>query len=196
MISIGEQTIVQIFDKIYKRILTLSAPAVIRYINGLFHKDYPLDSRIGYHWTENIKDNLDKTISDNFLSINETDKFHSEVQIDSDSTIIIRIFEYGFQDALKYKIVDRKQITLKFPEQKIIFLEHRRKSPESVSMVIIFPDKSRHAYTVPVMNFLSYSIDELDRLNLIILIPLYLLKLRKEVIMNKKTIMSVPVRAN
>jgi hypothetical protein len=147
MIFISEQAIAQIFDKIYKRMLTLSTPAVIRYINGLFHKNYPLDSRLGYHWTENIKDNLEKTISDNFLSINETDKFHSEIQIDSDSAIIIRVFDYGFQDALKYKIVESKQIILNFPEQKIIFLEHKRKTPESISMVINFPDKTKHVYT-------------------------------------------------
>ena len=33
-----------IFDRIFKRIITLSSPTVINFINGIFEEDYPLDS--------------------------------------------------------------------------------------------------------------------------------------------------------
>jgi hypothetical protein len=46
------QEINQIFDKTFKKILTLSSKAVIRFVNGLFGTDYPLDSTITYNWTE------------------------------------------------------------------------------------------------------------------------------------------------
>jgi len=41
-----------IFDKVFKKILTLSTKAVINLINGLFGTDYPEDSTITYNWTE------------------------------------------------------------------------------------------------------------------------------------------------
>ena len=48
----------QIYDKAFKRILTLSDKAVINLINGLFDTDYPTNSRITYNWTERFKENL------------------------------------------------------------------------------------------------------------------------------------------
>ena len=42
----------QIYDKAFKRILTLSDKAVINLINGLFGTDYPTNSKITYNWTE------------------------------------------------------------------------------------------------------------------------------------------------
>lgn len=42
-------TIYQIYDKIFKKILTLSSTAVINLINGLFQTNYPTDSTIKYN---------------------------------------------------------------------------------------------------------------------------------------------------
>ncbi len=44
--------IVHIYDRMFKKILTLSARAVIGLINGLFGTEYPPDSTITYNWTE------------------------------------------------------------------------------------------------------------------------------------------------
>lgn len=40
-----EKKIHQIYDKVFKKILTLSEISVINLINGLFGTDYPTDSR-------------------------------------------------------------------------------------------------------------------------------------------------------
>lgn len=53
-----EQEIYQIYDKIFKKILTLSGKAVINLINGLFDTNYPTDSKVQYHWTEFVDDGL------------------------------------------------------------------------------------------------------------------------------------------
>lgn len=58
----------QIYDKIIKRILTLSNTAVVNLINGLFDTDYPTDSTIFYHWTEHTDDDLHRTIYDAILA--------------------------------------------------------------------------------------------------------------------------------
>ena len=54
------KTIYQIYDKVFKKILTLSSRAVINMINGLFLTEYPPDSTIHYNWTEFQEDgNID-----------------------------------------------------------------------------------------------------------------------------------------
>ena len=62
--------VVPIYDSMFKKILTLSARAVIGLINGLFGTDYPPDSTITYNWTENHDDNLKRTIADTILTVN------------------------------------------------------------------------------------------------------------------------------
>lgn len=41
-----ESTIYQIYDKMFKKILTLSSLSVVNLINGLFGTDYPKDSKV------------------------------------------------------------------------------------------------------------------------------------------------------
>ena len=45
------EEIYKIFDKAFKRILTLSDKAVINLINGLLGTNYPTNSKITYNWT-------------------------------------------------------------------------------------------------------------------------------------------------
>ena len=79
--ELKEERINQIYDKILKRILTLSTKAVVNLINGLFNTNFPQDSTIVYNWTESIDDKLGKTISDTILRIHmdgEIYRFHIE----------------------------------------------------------------------------------------------------------------------
>lgn len=177
----NDDNIVQIYDKIFKRILTLSNVAVVNFINGIFGRNFPTDSKLTYNWTENIKNSLEKTIADTIITVNDTEKFHAEVQINNDSTIAMRVFDYGYQDALKYKKIETDRIILEFPQSKVIFLEHNNSTPNSIILELRFKNQGKYEYTVPTMKFLDYSIDELNNQHLVILLPLYLLKLRKEI---------------
>lgn len=94
-----ENTIYQIYDKIFKKILTLSSKAVINLINGLFETDYPLDSTIRYNWTEFTDDKLKRILADTILTINDIHSYHMEAQMTKDDSIIFRVFEYGFSHA-------------------------------------------------------------------------------------------------
>ena len=177
----SDDNIAQIYDKIFKRILTLSNVAVVNFINGIFGRNFPKDSKLTYNWTENIKNSLEKTIADTIITVNDTEKFHAEVQVNSDSTIAMRVFDYGYQDALKYRKTEPDRIILEFPQSKVIFLEHNSNTPDVVILELRFGEQGGFEYKIPTMKFLDYSIDELNSQNLVILLPLYLLKLRKEI---------------
>jgi len=195
-----ESGINQIYDKILKRILTLSARAVLNLINGLFGTNFPLDSKIVYNWTESVDDKLGRTIADTILTIyvgEDIYRFHIEAEIDCGSTndisIVLRVFDYGYRDALKHREVGKDKITLKFPQPKIILLEHNSNSPDEVTLELDFGTKGKIDFTVPTVKFLEYSIDELNAQRMVILLPLYLLKLRREI---EKAIKQGTVRKN
>ena len=93
--------IYHIYDKMFKKILTLSSKAVINFINGLFQTDYPTDSTITYNWTEFHDDNLTKTIADTILTIGGIHSYHIEAQMYRDEDIVLRIFDYGYKQSLR-----------------------------------------------------------------------------------------------
>ena len=48
-------------------------------------------------------------------------------------------------------------------------------------MELKFKNQGKFEYKIPTMKFLNYSIEELNKQHLVILLPLYLLKLKKEI---------------
>jgi hypothetical protein len=186
----NNDTIGQIFDKTLKRILlSLSKGSIIAFINGMFSENFPLDSEITHNYTENIDRNLKKTVADIIMTINTKDRtrrFHLEGQISDDNTIVLRVFEYGFHDAVRHQSTQGNRIKLSFPTPIIIFLEHTATTPSEVILELDFGESGTFDYPVKAMKFLTYSVDELCAKNMIILLPLYLLKLRREVDNAKK----------
>jgi len=186
----SNDTINQIFDKILKRILlSLSKPSIIAFINGMFSETFPLDSNTAYHYTEHIDGNLKKTVADIIITLHNKDKvrrFHLEGQINDDNTIVIRVFQYGFADALNHQTTQGNRITLPFPTPAIIFLEHTESTPDEVILELDFGKIGKFNYPVQAMKFLAYNVEELCEMNMTILLPLYLLKLRREVENAKK----------
>jgi len=180
----------QIFDKILKRILMASSNAsVVAFINGMFSENFPRDSEITYNYTENIDGSLKKTVADIIITLCSKDRvcrFHLEGQVNDDNTIVIRVFEYGFADALRHQTTHSNKITLPFPTPAIIFLEHTETTPDKVILELDFGENGKFDYAVKTMKFLTYSVEELCKKNMTILLPLYLLKLRREVDNAKK----------
>ena len=82
------EQIPHIFDKVFKKILTLSTKSVINMINGLFGTHYPDDSTITYNWTEFMDTELRRTLADTILTINGRYSYHIEAQIENDEDII------------------------------------------------------------------------------------------------------------
>ena len=113
----------QIFDLILKRLLRLSGPAVIQFINGLFGTNHPQDGTVEYPNTEYVSQKLRRLMSDIVVVINGVHVYHLEAEIKDDESIVIRMFEYDFAQALSTKTVSDggEKITIKFPNARIIY---------------------------------------------------------------------------
>ena len=172
--------LVHIYDKMCKRILTLSTKAVINLINGLYETDYPTDSTITYNWTEYEDPNLKRTLADTIITINNRFFYHMEIQMTVDDEIVFRVIEYGFGHAYKNRICEKGKEVLPFPEPKIIYLSENdmEKVPDEYSVELDFGTQGSFTYKVPVTVLQKITPEELTRRKMIILIPFYLLKLR------------------
>lgn len=173
-----EQDVYQIYDRMFKRILTLSSRAVISLINALFQTSYPPDSRILYNWTEHVDGKLRQTLADVILTVNGEHSYHIEAQMYPDEEIELRVFDYGYHHALKHR---RHQYVLNFPEPQVIYLYESGSTPDIMTLVLDFGTQGTFEYKVPVFKLMEHELDELDHRKMIILIPFMLLKLRKKI---------------
>lgn len=128
--NIPPEEIFQIFDKVFKKVITLSTRAVINLINGLFDTDYPLDSTITYNWTEFEDDNLKKILADTIITINGKYAYHLEAQMEKDNSIVFRVFEYGYGHANRSHEIRDGRYVLRFPRPVVIYLYYEGTVPD------------------------------------------------------------------
>ncbi|MDD3416381.1 MAG: hypothetical protein PHY47_20655 [Lachnospiraceae bacterium] len=166
--------IYQIYDRIFKRIFSLSSLAIINLINGLFDTNYPLDSSVEYSNTEFVNTALKRRFADILVFVNKI-PYHLEAQMTFDGSIVVRAFEYGFQSAMYHRADDS---ALHFPEPVIIYLDSEKEYPETSSLTLEFGTQGSFTYKVKNFLYQQYEIKELNQKKLIILIPFHLLKLR------------------
>lgn len=173
----------QIYDRIFKRIFTLSNLSIINMINGLFHTNYPTESIVEYPNKEFVNRFLKERFADVFISINSTHTYHLEAQIQKDENIVIRVFEYGVYHAVEH--MDDKTI-LKFPEPVVIYLTKESSIPEESVLILDFGKQGSFEYKVENYIYLNHDVIELNQRKMGILIPFQLLKF-KEIIHKNPT---------
>ena len=173
----------QIYDKAFKRILTLSEKTVINLINGLFDTEYPTDSKITYNWTEHEDKELKRTLADSILTINGRDSYHIEAQMTEDEEIVFRFIEYGFGHAYKNRTFVKGGERMVFPRPCILYLDEGKKDtiPDEYALTLLFEDQGEFTYKVPLVKLQKISVEELNEKKLIALLPFQLLKLRKKI---------------
>ncbi len=172
------ENVYQIYDRIFKRILSLSSKAVISLINALFDTDYPADSKITYNWTEYVDRKLKQTLADVILTVNSHYSYHIEAQMYPDEEIELRVFDYSYHHALKTK---EHEYTLIFPEPQVIYLYESKNTPDIITLTLDFGTQGSFDYKVPIFKLMEHEVSELDDRRMVILIPFMLLKLRRKI---------------
>ena len=170
------QEIKDIFDRSFKRIFSLSNSAILCLINGLFGTDYPPDSTIVYTNRESTNATLKHHFADIFLVINNKHHYHLEAQVYLDSTIVLRIFEYGFYHALENR--QNGSFQLDFPEPVVIYFVDSPDIPPESILHINFCEQGTFDYHVRNFIYPKHELAELERKKLVVLIPFQMLRLR------------------
>ena len=172
------ENIHQIYDKVFKKILTLSETSVVNLINGLFGTDYPAGSTVQYNWTEFEDNGRKKTLADAIVTINGFHSYHMEAQIIKDEDIVFRVFEYGFSHANRNRMQETDKEMLCFPKPKIIYFYASSGIPDEYELRLHFGTQGYFDYKVPVLKYINTTPEELTQKKMIILIPFELMKLR------------------
>lgn len=173
------ETVYQIYDKIFKKILTLSDTAVVNLINGLFGTDFPPDSKITHNWTEFEDKELRRILADTIVTVNGTHSYHMEAQMTKDEDIVFRVFEYGYSHADRNREETDDFHILHFPEPKIIYLSNTSNIPDKYILQLDFGSQGHFSYQISTFLFQEASIQELNDKKMIILIPFALLRLKQ-----------------
>ena len=148
-----DKRIFQIYDKVFKKILTLSSTAVVNLINGLFDTNFPTESTITYNWTEFQDKELKRVLADTIVTVNGQYSYHMEAQMYEDEDIVFRIFEYGYGHANRNREQEENIYCLNFPEARIIYLYNAKKVPDKSILRLDFGEQGFFDYEVKNFNF-------------------------------------------
>ncbi|MBQ9210968.1 MAG: hypothetical protein IJ153_04645 [Clostridia bacterium] len=174
------------YDDVFKTLIHDCKRLVIPLINEIFGENYSMDEMIRFENTENVE-----TLPDGSQQVRWPDavfiigkngkRYHIECQTQSDSTIIIRIFEYDSHIAREHFEVRDGRIIFRFPASAIVFLRNNSALPKRYPARIELADGRYLDFDIQALKMQDYSLEELFQKNLYLLIPFYLFNLEKMV---------------
>ncbi len=170
-------------DQILKSLFSVSKGVLIKLMNGLFHESFKEEeTEISIGNNEFVSEEFNIIRGDLFLELTKNKKmhqYHIEFQTKNDKTMIIRMFEYGFNRAKELSRYEEEKI-LYIPKQLVIFIEENNNIKDELKMKIIFPNQQEINYVVPVMKYWKYTDKELLENKMYPLLPLQIFKLRSK----------------
>lgn len=169
-----------IYDGAFRTILNDCRKLIIPVINEIFHENYIGDEEILFFSNEHFLNQQDKENKERITDTNFTvfgkvkKKYHIECESSlPDGKITVRLFEYDAQIALDEGDVNQETLTVTFPNTAVIYLRTYKKTPDKMKYVIITPGGTV-GYDVPIMKVQAYSLDDIFRKQLLLLIPFYI----------------------
>lgn len=172
-------------DEVLKFLFSTSKKVLVNLLNGIFQENYSSDEvKLSVSNNEFVMDTFDTLRGDVFFDIlnSKSNKisYHLEFQTRNDSTMVIRMFEYGFRKAKEQSRNNDDFKTIFFPKQKVIFFEENRNIRDIINLKIVLPSGESFLYSVPVMKYWEYTNEELLEDKMYPLLPLQLFNLRRE----------------
>jgi hypothetical protein len=164
------------YDELFKEELEhFSDEQTVMFINSTFGKNFPLDSKVTFLWTESNLEN--RRLSDLYIKIADS-TFHMEIQSGEDGTMVLRMFEYGFRAAMQTISTDgNARMKLTFPDPVVFYLRGGRNTPTELALDVEFPHLGQTiTYTVPTIRMIDYTFKQLADERKIPLMPFYPLK--------------------
>ena len=154
---------------------------LIPFVNHVFGQNYTKNAVIKRKRNEHLvpvaESNVLKRITDSYFEIrenNESHNYHMECESGRvDETILIRIFQYDTLIASDEKEMEGFNLTVNFPESGLLVLRSSQTPPRQGRITINTPEESI-SYTVSIIKVSDYSIDDLFRKRLYMLIPFHI----------------------
>lgn len=167
------------YDDVFRTLLNDCSRLIIPVINEIFKEHYNGNETILFypneHYINGQDGNEQKRITDScfILQGEKWKKYHLECQSNSDSSLLVRMFEYDTQIALDDGIISNNVLHVEFPNSAVLFLRSDKTVPDTMQISINTP-KGEISYDIPVMKTQEYSIEQIFEKKLLFLIPFYI----------------------
>lgn len=175
------------YDDVFRTLLVDCSELIIPVVNEVFHTNYAGDEDVILYENEIFMKQQDgdeeKIITDSSFAIvslkGERKRYHLECQSSVDGSMLIRMYEYDSQLALKSSEFLEKTLMVRFPESAILYLRHNESVPDVFEVQIHTPNGSI-SYHVPALKVQQYDIETIFEKNLLFLIPFYIFTYEKQ----------------
>lgn len=117
----------------YRTLLNDCTPLIIPVVNEVFQKQHGENEKVTvlnneFYITKQDGKQKERITDSNFIIGNTC--YHFECQSTSDGTIIVRVFEYGSQIAIRDSYIENNVLTVKFPNTAILYLRQTKNTPD------------------------------------------------------------------
>jgi hypothetical protein len=144
------------YDKSIKNLMMKCQRLVVIAVNSIFNKSYNEASEVTFLDKELPGNEDEETTYMDMLTEIEGDKFHWEFQLENDSLMSIRVYEYGTRETLRSVRVNAEdaneyELYIKMPEQVVVFLSGVNKK-DRIKVTLCLPDLREVTYTLPCVS--------------------------------------------
>lgn len=170
------------YDDVFRTLLVDCKGLIIPVVNEVFGEHFTGKEKVVLKENEIFLRQQDgdeeKRITDSSFAIvgiggESSKQYHLECQSTADGSMLIRMYEYDSQIALKEGVLCGTVLNVHFPQSAILYLRHNSETPDELKICINTPGGSV-SYPVMVMKVKEYDIDEIFEKNLLFLIPFYI----------------------
>jgi hypothetical protein len=161
------------YDGVFKELLNgFPDEDVVAFINSLFGRNYPRDSKVLRLATESHVDGEEKR-SDMLLRVGDG-MFHVELQSSNDNSIALRVIEYSFRAAVQHgRSLSGDFLELDFPKSVVFYLRSNKNTPKELTVRLRLPDDSVAAFKIPVRRLNEYTPEELTEASKVVFAPFF-----------------------
>jgi len=168
------------YDDVFRTLLTDCRKLIIPVVNEIFRADYTGREQVILKENEIFlrqqHGEEDRKVTDSSFAIVKgaiRKSYHLECQSSTDGSMVIRMYEYDSQIALKDSTLTDGVLDVNFPQSAVLYLRHNSRTPDALTVCIHTPGGCV-SYDVPALKVKMYSIDEIFRKRLLFLIPFYI----------------------
>ena len=167
------------YDDVFRTLLNDCSSLIIPVVNEIFDEHFTGDEEVIFALNEHFLNQEDgkeaKLITDSSFKIRgkEEKSFLCECQSTSDSSMLVRIFEYATQIALDQGEIVKNRLKVDIPRSAVLFLRSTAATPDKMEIEMNTPGGTV-CFDVPVMKVQKYKIEEIFDKKLLFLIPFYI----------------------
>jgi hypothetical protein len=174
------------YDDVFRTLVRDCKKLLIPLINETFGENYSgseeiilKENELFIHRPDGTED---KRVTDSLVEIHKQNAgkdYHFECQSTADGNMVIRIYDYDSQIALRESEIKNGVLEVRFPHSAILYLRSTKNTPDILKIRIITPN-GEASYRVPVIKISDYKIEDIFKKNLIFLIPFYIFTYENE----------------